>query len=633
MAAVVLLAGWPPAASGEIRFKHHFIDRGRPEGTIFSNLAVGDLDRDGHPDVILGRSRWGKGPQRLYWYRNAGRIDAWQGPWVLLDGVASGCGGAVLDVDRDGWLDFVDGRWYRNPGPPNEATRFEKRWRIHGGHDTEAADLTGDGRPEIVVHTQDGKPGVYVYHAPADPSKRWEETCALALPVTRGGNRSDVHAAVAPRGTGDLDGDGDADIVFCGSWLENLDGDARRWKQHANIPFAREGKWGKAVRCWVVDMDRDGRMDFVQSECDMPKARVAWFENVRGDGSGWRMHQLPDDRTPGDFHSLAVADFDLDGDWDVYVDEMEHLHVPNGREGRIGMIVWENRDGKGREWTKHVLVRGLGGHQACVADLDGDGDPDLVTRPYLAHRNATGGRMHVSVLENLARRPDATGPGSGLGPESAATDAPPPDAPAPPSAREPTTAKRTRDLADGLLAHWTFDDLPGKVATLDRARGHVDAGPIDVPGTAVTLAARFKADAFTGSGKDGRILSKAVGPAEQDHYWMLSTWRAGGAVRLRFRLKAGGRTDTLIGSDEVRTGTWTHVAAVYDGRTMRLYQNGKEIGRTAKTGPIATDPSLAAWIGDNPPEAGSRPFVGAIDDVRIYRRALAPAEVAALADR
>ena len=633
-ALALLLAS--AAAPADIRFKHHFIDRGGPEGEIFSNLTLGDLDGDGRPDVIVGRAQWGKGPKRIYWYRNTGRIDAWRGPWILVDHVSCGCGGAVLDVDRDGWPDFVDGRWYRNPGRPAEATRFEKRWEIHGGHDTEAADLTGDGRPEVVVHTQDGQPGVYVYRAGPDPSTRWEETCALAVPVRRGGNRGPVHAAVAPRGVGDLDGDGDADIVFNGSWLENLDGRARRWKEHKNVPFARDGKWGRAVRCWVVDMDKDGRMDFVQSECDMPTARVAWFENVRGDGSEWRMHPLPDDRTPGDFHSLAVADFDLDGDWDVYVDEMEHLHVPKKRQGRIGMIVWENRDGKGGQWKKHVLVQGLGGHQARIGDLDGDGDVDVVTRPYQPHQNAIGGRMHVSVLENLVRRPDATGPGSGLGPESAATDAPaPPDAAPAVGAREPTDAKRTRDPADGLVAHWTFDDLPGKVATLDATRGHVDAGPMDVPGTAVTLAARFKADAFTGSGKDGRIVSKAVGTAEQDHYWMLSTWREGGAVRLRFRLKAGGKTATLVAdaAGDVRTGTWTHAAAVYDGQTMRLYKDGKEVGRRAKTGPIAVDPSVAAWIGDNPPEAGSRPFVGAVDDVRIYRRALSRPEIAALATR
>lgn len=115
---------------------------------------------------------------------------------------------------------------------------------------------------------------------------------------------------------------------------------------------------------------------------------------------------------------------------------------------------------------------------------------------------------------------------------------------------------------------------------------------------------------------------------------MLSTWRVGRAVRLRLRLKAGGSTSTLIaGSGDVRPEVWTHVAAVYDGRVMRLFKDGKEVGSMAKKGEIAVDASAGVWIGDNPPKAGSRPFQGLMDDVRIYRRALTPAEIAALAAR
>ena len=637
---VLLVAVWAAGAPGEVRFKHHYIDDNGPEGEIFSNLIVGDLDTDGRPDVIVGRSRYGKGPRGLYWYRNTGRIDRWPAPRVLHAAAACGCGGALLDVDRDGWPDVVDGGWYRCPGNPVGGAEFVRKGGFLGGHDTEVADLDGDGRMEIIVHTQHDEPGVHVYKAPKDPSKPWEHIRALVLPSRPGAKRktSGVHAAISPRGFGDLDGDGDVDIVFCGSWLENADGKARRWTEHKNIDFARVGKWGRAVRCWVVDMDKDGRMDFVQSECDMPTGRVAWFRNVRGDGSRWQMHPLPDDRTPGDFHSLAVADFDLDGDWDVYADEMEHLHVPAGREGKTCMIVWENLDGRGERWRKRVIVRGLGGHQADVADLDGDGDVDIVTRPYKPHHNANGGRMHVSVLENLARRPDATGRGSGLGPGSAATPAAPPPKPKPPppspTPRKLTKARRTQSPADGLVARWTFDELPGGTACLDRTRGHLDAGAIDVAGSAITLAAWLRVESFGGRSRDARIVSKATGEKEQDHYWMLSGWRVGDAVRLRFRLKAGGSTATLIArSGGLKTRAWTHAAAVYDGRTMRLYQDGRPVGSMPKTGRIDGNPSVSAWLGDNPPTAGSRPFHGLMDDVRIYRRALAAEEIAALAKR
>ena len=189
----------------------------------------------------------------------------------------------------------------------------------------------------------------------------------------------------------------------------------------------------------------------------------------------------------------------------------------------------------------------------------------------------------------------------------------------------------TQNLDQGLIARWTFDDLDGQVATFDDDRGHVDAGGLDVSGTAITLAARIRVDSFGGGGQDGRTVSTATGIQERDHYWMISTWRVGKAVRLRFRLKAGGSTSTLVAeSGDVRLGTWFHVAAVYDGRTMRLFKDGKEVGATSKTGEIAIDPKVAVWIGDNPPATGSRPFQGKMDDVRIYCRALTSAEISAL---
>ena len=628
-------------ASAEISFKHHYIDDDGPAGDVFSATMLGDLDKDGRVDVVVGRSRWGKGPKNLYWYRNLGSIDRWSKPMIVNDQATCGCGGIVMDVDRDGWPDIVSGGLYRNPAPPGSGRPFSKSDGFLSKpnaeiHDMESADVNGDGRPDVIVHVQHGHPGIYVYLAPQKAGAEWTRVTALKTPGAKGG-RSFVHAAVSPRGYGDIDGDGDVDIVSSGCWLENADGRGRQWTEHANFGFTRTGKWGRAVRCWVVDMDRDGHNDFVQAECDMPEARVAWFRNVNGDGSRWEMCQLPYEGTPGDFHSLAVADFDLDGDWDVYVDEMEHLHVPPGREGKVGMIVWENIDGKGRSWRQHMVVEGLGGHQAQIADLDGDGDMDIVTRPYKPRGNVNKGQMHVSVLENLTRNPKATGAGSRIG--SGSTGAVSAlkrmrafDRKSAPLAK-PVKAVSTNDLKKGLLAGWSFDEgSGGELSLCADGRLYADVGPLDVPGDAMTLAALFKADTFGGGGQDPRILSKAVGIQEQDHYWMISGWRSGKSVRLRFRLKAGGRTSTLVAaSGDLTPGVWVHVAAVYDGRHMRLHKDGLEVGVLRKSGSIDTNPDVPVWIGDNPPDAGSRPFRGAIDDVRVYRRALDAAEVRSLA--
>ena len=39
---------------------------------------------------------------------------------------------------------------------------------------------------------------------------------------------------------------------------------------------------------------------------------------------------------------------------------------------------------------------------------------------------------------------------------------------------------------------------------------------------------------------------------------------------------------------------------------------------------------MPVWIGGNPPNSGERPWAGVIDEVRIYDRALSPAEIATL---
>lgn len=48
--------------------------RRRPAGDVFSATMLGDLDKDGRIDVVVGRSRWGKGPTHLYRSRFGHRV-------------------------------------------------------------------------------------------------------------------------------------------------------------------------------------------------------------------------------------------------------------------------------------------------------------------------------------------------------------------------------------------------------------------------------------------------------------------------------------------------------------------------------------------------------------------------------
>ena len=71
---------------------------------------------------------------------------------------------------------------------------------------------------------------------------------------------------------------------------------------------------------------------------------------------------------------------------------------------------------------------------------------------------------------------------------------------------------------------------------------------------------------------------------------------------------------------------WSHLAATYDGATMRLYMNGALVSSQARTGAIATSANPLQIGGDS---LYGQYFNGNIDEVRIYNRALTQAEIQA----
>ena len=137
-------------------------------------------------------------------------------------------------------------------------------------------------------------------------------------------------------------------------------------------------------------------------------------------------------------------------------------------------------------------------------------------------------------------------------------------------------------------------------AVFDGYDDHVDIGPVNVSGSEMTIMAWIKIDDFDCT--DARIISKATGSDDDNHYWMLSTFNSSGRKRLRFRLKTNvGETDVLEAtSGDLSTNTWTFVAAVYDGLEMKLYKDGTLVGRRLKLGAINKSSTARASIGNNP---------------------------------
>ncbi|MBD3239270.1 MAG: hypothetical protein GF331_01695 [Chitinivibrionales bacterium] len=370
---------------GICAFKHHLIDTGLPADRRYAQVAVADLDNCGTPEYIVGQTRGD-----IFCYK-MDAPDSWR-RFTLGVESPSDVGGAALDVDRDGWVDFVaGGAWYRNSRDvttPFERIVFDPD--LCAVHDLFVADIDGDGRRDVV--TMSDKNNLRWYRIPDDPAQPWE----------RHDIGPAVHAGVA---IGDIDGDGDLDIVRTDVWFENVRGDGTEWVTHPTGPSSeppddfRPRFAFNATRCVLRDMTGNGSLDIVLCDAEIPGGKIWWMENVAGDGSRWERHEiaLPASPRRGAYHGMVVEDFDNDGDWDVFASEMEDV----GGERPPRHYLWENVDGRGREWREHVILdENLGGHDPIAIRPNATTVPGIITKPWHAGpRNALGGGMFVMYLE------------------------------------------------------------------------------------------------------------------------------------------------------------------------------------------------------------------------------------------
>ena len=300
-------------------FTHHFVTTDLPtEAWLrFGTPAVADFDQDGDQDFVLSIT---KGPVFLFEYISK---DEWvqheigQIPTAQL-------GGGAYDVDSDGWPDLVaGGYWFKNGGKNHPMTfqRFVYDEDIDREiHDLIFADMNNDGHQDVVV-LGDAE-GCFWYSIPADPQNavKWPRH-TISLDVLN--NKTDIHGGFFPGGIGDIDGDGDPDVVLPGRWMRN-EGDGIVWTQQF-LPFGSIGYWGLSCRSWITDLDGDGDQDIVMVGGDQVDSRGAWLENDGKENPNFTVHLLPlkAEGRRGSFHSLWVADFDLDGDEDIFT-----IHQP-----------------------------------------------------------------------------------------------------------------------------------------------------------------------------------------------------------------------------------------------------------------------------------------------------------------
>jgi large repetitive protein len=141
---------------------------------------------------------------------------------------------------------------------------------------------------------------------------------------------------------------------------------------------------------------------------------------------------------------------------------------------------------------------------------------------------------------------------------------------------------------------------------------------------AITLAAWVKPE------KVGTqyIIKKAIIDGTNGYELSLSN---PGKAFVRFNQVASANTNRVDSgtSYPADATTWVHLAATYDGSTIQIYFNGTQDGSKPATFTIATN-DLVLGIGAE--SNGATKFQGAMDEVRVYNRALTPGEIRRLAN-
>lgn len=204
-----------------------------------------------------------------------------------------------------------------------------------------------------------------------------------------------------------------------------------------------------------------------------------------------------------------------------------------------------------------------------------------------------------------------------------------------------------------MLAHWTFDEAGG--ADCADASGHGNRASCAAPaglgrvagvfGNALSLSGNHNLNVPGGpdfAGVSQLSFSAWVKPTAFQQYNEIFR-KEDGDRRVLFSFQEQGRylslglniggyveCDTPIKPEQLRDGQWHHCAATFDGNTMRVYLDGKEIGMLKRPGAISAGGAAPGCIGS---VSGGECFQGTMDDLRIYREALPPDVIAALATR
>jgi len=281
--------------------------------------------------------------------------------------------------------------WYENPGPAGLA---DNAWTKHplvaglvGNESPAYVNLVGDAKRELVFiscltgMTSGSCPGGQLAYARpgATPNAAWSITFV-------GGDFSS--AWVHGLGVGDVDKDGLNDVVERTGWWRQVD--ATTWERHAfdfwsGSTSERSSNWGGA-QMYVADVDGDGDNDVV-TVLAAHQYGLAWFEHQGpAVASGFLAHDILPTTAGKDnlsqMHAMAMADVNGDGLPDLITGKRYYAHDDDPGVSDPPYLTWFElqRSGATATYVRHDIHDASGvGCNFIARDLNGDGKVDVFT--------------------------------------------------------------------------------------------------------------------------------------------------------------------------------------------------------------------------------------------------------------
>ncbi|MEZ6039269.1 MAG: FG-GAP-like repeat-containing protein [Planctomycetaceae bacterium] len=162
----------------------------------------------------------------------------------------------------------------------------------------------------------------------------------------------------------DVNHDGRPDVITGGAWYEMPLDALSAWKKHHVRDVEQIRGRFDDYSCLPYDVNADGLKDIIS--VNYRSESIYWIQNPGPDSDdAWEKHEVA---RPGAMETGRLADVDGDGLPDV---------LPNG----VKFSAWFSiAAGREPHWQRHALPDELAGHGVGFGDIDGDGRGDVVGR-------------------------------------------------------------------------------------------------------------------------------------------------------------------------------------------------------------------------------------------------------------